>query len=77
MAGRTCLQSCPLRQRFGTYDKAQLTVFTVAVAWARKIKLEALNEVVRYELKVALSGELASRAKKNGIAVIVTIKDDN
>jgi hypothetical protein len=38
------------------------------------MKLAAVNEVVRYELKVDLSGELASRAKKNGIAVIITVK---
>lgn len=41
------------------------------------MKFEAVNEVVRYEPKVDLNGEFASRDKKYGIAVITTIKDIN
>lgn len=37
------------------------------------MKLDNVNAQDRYELKANLKGELARRAKKNGVAVIITV----
>lgn len=46
------------------------TCFSVAVAWARNIKLATVNVVDKYELKVAFKEEPATLDRKYGDAVI-------
>ena len=42
------------------------------MAWARNMKLESVNVVVKYDPKVDFNDDPCKRARKYGIAVIVT-----
>ena len=49
----------------------QRTLFDLAVAHARKKKLDAVKDVDRYELKVFCRGDPSKRDKKYGVAVMM------